>query len=141
MANDELRVRICIACNGQFSDEPCEPSECDILRIVENLDPESLRPKGRWELEARSFYRDTFDESCELVVYIVANCSCCGGKHPNYHQVYSKNLYPPDEDDRDYQFDQDEERAKVIAEYKELFQSGRRKLANYCPNCGAKMEG
>ena len=54
MANDLLRVRICIACNGQFSDEPCEPSECDILRIVENLDPETLRPKGRKERSAIS---------------------------------------------------------------------------------------
>ena len=82
MGNEELRVRVCVACNGQFSDAPCEPSECDILRVVENFAPESLRPKGRWE-----YYSTTMQE-----------CSVCK-RHTARHR---------------YEF---------------------------CPRCGAKMEG
>ena len=48
MANDLLRSSICAACNGQFSDEPCEPSECGILRVCDAIAPNCLRPKGRW---------------------------------------------------------------------------------------------
>lgn len=101
------------------------------------IDPESLRPKGQWELEVKSFYRDTFDESCELAVYILATCSCCGGKHPNSHQVYSKDLYAPEDAEEDYRFDETAEREKALAE----FQKRNYVFANYCHNCGADMRG
>lgn len=100
------------------------------------IDPESLRPKGRWELEVKSFYRDTFDESCELVVYILATCSCCGDKHPNSHQVYSKNLCAPEDAEEDYRFDETAEMEKALAEFRDRSYV----FANYCPHCGAKME-
>ena len=67
---------------------------------------------GRWELTTHSFYRDTFDESCELCVYIVANCSECSGNHPNSYQVFSKTLYAPDDADDDFRFDQKSGRGK-----------------------------
>ena len=93
---------------------------------------------GRWTLEAHSFYRDTFDESCELVVYITASCSECGEKHPNRYEVFSKTLYAPEDADDDFRFDQKAEREKAMAEFMQ-----RRNVffANYCPNCGAKMDG
>ena len=92
---------------------------------------------GRWELTVHSFYRDTFDESCELCVYIVANCSECSGNHPNSYQVFSKTLYAPDDADDDFRFDQKAEEEKALLE----FRNKKYEFAYYCPNCGAKMDG
>lgn len=92
---------------------------------------------GRWELTTHSFYRDTFDESCELCVYIVANCSECSGNHPNSYQVFSKTLYAPDDADDDFRFDQKVEEEKALLE----FRNKKYEFAYYCPNCGAKMDG
>lgn len=92
---------------------------------------------GRWELTTHSFYRDTFDESCELCVYIVANCSECSGNHPNSYQVFSKTLYAPDDADDDFRFDQKAEEEKALLE----FRNKKYEFAYYCPNCGAKMDG
>ena len=92
---------------------------------------------GRWELTTHSFYRDTFDESCELCVYIVANCSECSGNHPNSYQVFSKTLYAQDDADDDFRFDQKAEEKKALLE----FRKQKYEFAYYCPNCGAKMDG
>ena len=75
-----------------------------ILNQFPSSDVEPVR-HGRWELTTNSFYCDTFDESCELCVYIVANCSECSGNHPNSHQVFSKTLYAPDDAYDDLRFD------------------------------------
>ena len=92
---------------------------------------------GRWELTVHSFYRDTFNESCELCVYIVANCSECSGNHPNSYQVFSKTIYAPEDAGDDFRFDKKEEENKALQE----FQSRNYQFAYYCPNCGAKMDG
>ena len=93
---------------------------------------------GEWALETHSFYRDTFDESCELVVYITASCSECGCKHPNRYEVFSKTLYAPEGADDDFRFDQKAEEEKARAEFT---QRNNVFFANYCPHCGAKMRG
>ena len=36
MANEELKKKLCQQCNKQFSEEPCEPSECYMLSGIEN---------------------------------------------------------------------------------------------------------
>lgn len=36
MASEELKKKLCEQCNKQFSDEPCEPSECRLLAVIEN---------------------------------------------------------------------------------------------------------
>ena len=92
---------------------------------------------GRWELTVHSFYCDTFDDSCELCVYIVANCSECSGNHPNSYQVFSKTLYAPDDADDDFRFDKKAEEEKALLE----FRNKKYEFAYYCPNCGAKMDG
>lgn len=91
---------------------------------------------AKWELTVHSFYRDTFDESCELCVYIVANCSECSGNHPNSYQVFSKTLYAPDDADDDFRFDQKAEEEKALLE----FRNKKYEFAYYCPNCGCRMD-
>ena len=107
----------------------------DCIRYMDAADVAPVR-HGRWELTTHSFYRDTFDESCELCVYIVANCSECSGKHPNSYQVFSKTLYAPDDADDDFRFDKKAEEEKALLE----FRNKKYKFAYYCPNCGAKMD-
>lgn len=106
----------------------------DCIRYMDAADVATVR-HGRWELTVHSFYRDTFDESCELCVYIVANCSECSGNHPNSYQVFSKTLYAPDDADDDFRFDQKAEEEKALLE----FRNKKYEFAYYCPNCGAKM--
>lgn len=105
---------------------------------IGNIKPVDVAPvrHARWELTTHSFYRDTFDESCELCVYIVANCSECSGNHPNSYQVFSKTLYAPDDADDDFRFDQKAEEEKALLE----FRNQKYEFAYYCPNCGAKMD-
>ena len=116
-------------------DLSCEKFEAAILKIPA-ADVAPVR-HGRWELTVHSFYRDTFDESCELCVYIVANCSECSGNHPNSYQVFSKTLYAPDDANDDFRFDQKAEEEKALLE----FRNKKYEFAYYCPNCGAKMDG
>lgn len=90
--------------------------------------------RGKWNLEVHSFYSDNWDESIELVVYILAHCSNCGKEHfPK--QVFSKHLYAPEDADENFRFDQEYEKAKALEEFKRE----NRKLINYCSNCGAEM--
>lgn len=109
------------------------------VKILNQFPTSDVAPvrHGRWELTTNSFYCDTFDESCELCVYIVANCSECSGNHPNSHQVFSKTLYAPDDADDDFRFDKKAEEEKALSE----FRNKKYKFAYYCPNCGAKMDG
>lgn len=106
--------------------------------VEDSIVEEELAPvrHGLWELTTHSFYRDTFDESCELCVYIVANCSECSGNHPNSYQVFSKTLYAPDDADDDFRFDQKAEEEKALLE----FRNKKYEFAYYCPNCGCRMD-
>ena len=143
---DEYKAAICRGCNIMRSDEPCEPADCGVMAWVDampTISPDSLRTKGRWELQVKSFYMDNYDESIELAVYITASCSECGENHPKPHssgQVYSHHIYAPEDADDDFRFDQDEEKAKLLDEFMGLLKSGKMRLVNFCPNCGAKME-
>lgn len=111
----------------------------EVLGMIYEMPAADVAPvvHGRWELTTHSFYRDTFDESCELCVYIVANCSECSGNHPNSYQVFSKTLYALDDADDDFRFDQKVEEEKALLE----FRNKKYEFAHYCPNCGAKMDG
>lgn len=122
--------------NGQSS---LTMTRSSLIDSISKLPAADVAPvvHGRWELTTHSFYRDTFDESCELCVYIVANCSECSGNHPNSYQVFSKTLYAPDDADDDFRFDQKVEEEKALLE----FRNKKYEFAHYCPFCGAKMDG
>lgn len=106
------------------------------IQKTPTIEPDSMRPHGKWMLNAKSFYKDTMSEEIELCVYITAHCSECNGRHPDSYQVYDKTIYPPDNNIYDYVFDQKAEELKSLKE----FNNYNYKFANYCPNCGAKME-
>ena len=80
----------------------------DTLDYIDSEPAADVEPvrHGRWELTVHSFYFDTFDESCELCVYIVANCSECSGNHPNSYQVFSKTIYAPEDAGDDFRWRQ-----------------------------------
>lgn len=40
---------VCRGCNEEFSDEPCEPSECLLLREIKNLSTADVVPKNEVE--------------------------------------------------------------------------------------------
>ena len=42
----ELRQRMCALCNQDYSDEPCEPSDCVFVRAI-NETP-TLTPPNEW---------------------------------------------------------------------------------------------
>ena len=90
--------------------------------------------RGEWNLEVRSFYMDTWDESPELCVYILASCSNCGKEH-SPKEVFSMNIYAPEDADFDYRFDKEYEETKAL----EKFKQNNYEFQNFCPHCGADM--
>ena len=90
---------------------------------------------GEWNLEVHSFYMDTWDESPELCVYILASCSNCGEEH-SPKEVFSMHVYAPEDADCDYRFDKEYEEAKALEKFKQC----NYEFQNYCPNCGAIMD-
>ena len=89
---------------------------------------------GEWNLEVRSFYMDTWDESPELCVYILASCSNCGKEH-SPKKVFSMNIYAPEDADFDYRFDREYEETKAL----EKFKQHNYEFQNFCSHCGADM--
>lgn len=85
----------------EITELSCEPGECLIRQTCEKfdheslIDPESLRPKGRWIGERCNHKPHRIKNPEKWAIY---KCSICG---------YSNG----------------------------------RKQSNYCPNCGARMEG
>lgn len=107
------------------------------LRCMENTPTLDYAPvkHGVWKLEVNAFYKDNPFEEIDLCIYILAKCGNCGRMHPDTHQVYSKDLYA--EGDNNHPFDVEYEKRVALKEFRErghLF-------ANYCPSCGALMDG
>ena len=108
----------------------------DFLFETDTADVQEVK-HGHWETSPHAFYRDTFDETRELSVYIVANCSKCRARHEPY-QVYSRTLFVPDgEDEYKYEWDLDKEKENALID----FEGQNYAFMKYCPHCGSKMDG
>jgi hypothetical protein len=77
---------------------------------------------------------DTWDESPELCVYILASCSNCGKEH-SPKEVSSMNIYAPEDADCDYRFDKEYEETKALEKFKQY----NYEFQNFCSHCGADM--
>lgn len=108
------------------------------IRVMENANKQDNSEiedsNGVWILSPHAFYKDTWDESTELMVYITARCGVCGKNHDPY-EVYHKTLTPPENESNNYKFDLEEEKAKALEEFK----SKSWNMKSFCSNCGAKM--
>lgn len=137
----DIKIRYCKPCENEGKDyKHTKCRACWVDDMIDEIEgaptAEVIKVKhGKWILEVRSFYADNWDESIELVVYILASCSNCSEEH-HPKQVFSKRLYAPEDADDDFRFDQEYEKSKALEEFK---QKGY-KFQNYCPNCGAKMD-
>ena len=123
----------------RYADEPSIFDTTDLKAMIGEQPTIEAVPvvHGRWAFTAHSFYRD--EDFPDGVAYVMANCSECGGKHPNYAEVYHKTILRPDEYDCVYGWKFDEEAEQRLA--LEEAEKKRDRLSHYCPNCGAKMGG
>ena len=126
-------------CKQCVSEQVCRFNDGHNLYCKENYECPHYKSntdikQAEWKLDVHSFYNDNWDESIELVVYILAHCSNCGKEHfPK--QVFSKRIEAPEDADENFRFDQKYEKAKALEEFKQK----NRKIINYCSNCGAEM--
>ena len=82
---ETARTIICDFCNQLYSDEPCEPADCDWLRMLEE-DAADVAPvrHGRWI--------DAYPDIEPNPMFMYGICSACG-----FEQGISKYLkYCPD---------------------------------------------
>ena len=93
-----------------------------VMRALEKqptIDPENLRPKGRWILKANKSKYDFKWENC--VWEVEAECPVCHHEKGKIHVSYILGF--------------SEEGAKEIV----TEEAKKKKLDNFCPNCGADM--
>ena len=119
MENREVRL---IDANALKEQAFADPETGEGIVCVEDIDkaltidPESLRPHGKWLLEAHK-------ESTNYRWNVTAECSNCCDEKKEIWAGFFPNV--PDWLARDVALDS----ASSV------------KLSNYCPNCGAVMQG
>ena len=78
---DELKRRMCDLCNSDYSDEPCDPSDCVFIRAI-NETPTLTQPNEALTLENME---DTtpvwWDQINSWVLVYKGNLTTWSGKH------------------------------------------------------------
>ena len=111
----------------------------EAVQFAPAVDAEPVQ-HGRWVLETNSGYRDSYFEDYILVVSISAKCSECGEDHGRSGHVYGDEFMGEEDGKRPVE-NVEEKIEQTRNKYLDWLRSGRCKLMNYCPNCGAKMDG
>lgn len=47
---EDVKKVVCEGCNERFSEEPCEPPDCEILHAIKSVRAADVVPKARYEL-------------------------------------------------------------------------------------------
>lgn len=66
---------VCLGCNQQFSDEPCEPSDCTIRRSIMALPTADVVPRSTideifaliWDAFQSTYYDSEFEEKFDEI--------------------------------------------------------------------------
>ena len=130
-------MTITIGGNNVFPDN-VKSSVLDALEFAPSVEAEPVR-HGRWVLETNSGYRDSYFEDYILVVSISAKCSECGENHGRTGHVYGDEFMGEEDGKRPVE-NVEEKIEQTRNKYLDWLRSGRCKLMNYCPSCGAKMD-
>ena len=80
---------ICRLCNANFEEDPCEPSECEMMSLLRCIPAADVRPvvKAEWYGEADG-YADG-----ELV-YDMWSCPICGKRFEEWEEKPDWNFCP-----------------------------------------------
>ena len=89
----ELQRRMCALCNQDYSDEPCEPSDCVFIRAINEMP--TLTPPNEWvsveerlpEDEARQYIKDELDGIGYLYPCLLTY------KSPNTERIHVVRFY------------------------------------------------
>jgi len=83
-------IDVCIGCNEEFPNEPCEPNDCKIKRALSGIPTADVRKnvKGQWLDYWDNPIKSYFDGRYST------HCSVCG-YHPEYEEeMHSANFCP-----------------------------------------------
>ena len=109
---DDFKKNMCSYCNLYLSEEPCEPNECWVCDVIAQTDTVDAV-----EVVHGRWLFDSNTERCF--------CSAC-----NEEALYTSK------DDPIFDYDWEEN-----LRYSHTETILEEHLTNYCPNCGAKMDG
>ena len=84
----ELQRRMCALCNQDYSDEPCEPSDCVFIRAINEMP--TLTPPNEWVSVEEGLPKYNIREDGELISSKIL-CYCETDK--TVHLVVSQKFY------------------------------------------------